>query len=154
MPGILCPTRGGEASYPNQDAAIEIAKQRGQTVHFLYVTDVRFLHKPPGAIMIDLEEQLEDMGAFLLAMAQDRADKRGVASTVHQRRGTFRQALADVIAAEGIEAVVLGSPGKEGRITSPEYLEKVSEFLVAEQGVEVFIVDQGEVAIHMEPSQR
>ena len=37
---ILCPTRGGQASYPNQDLAIAIAKEREVEILFLYITNV------------------------------------------------------------------------------------------------------------------
>ena len=40
---ILCPTRGGKGSYPNQDRAIAIAKERNAEVLFLYITNVEFL---------------------------------------------------------------------------------------------------------------
>ncbi|MEA3339900.1 MAG: universal stress protein [Chloroflexota bacterium] len=43
MGKILCATRGGEASYRTQDAAIELAKERGDTLLFLYVVDLHFL---------------------------------------------------------------------------------------------------------------
>lgn len=152
MPGILCPTRGGQASYANQDRAIQIAKERGEPLSFLYVTDVRFLQKPSGAITIDLEEELDEMGDFLLAMAQERAEKQGVDAEAHLRRGGFRAALADVIQKHGITTVVLGTPQDEGRITDEGYLDKATEFLVDELAVEVIVVNDGRIVVHRDPS--
>ena len=43
MGRILCPTRGGEGSYRTQDAAIAMAKERGDELVFLYVVDLDFL---------------------------------------------------------------------------------------------------------------
>jgi hypothetical protein len=40
MGKILCATRGGEASYRIQDAAIALAKERGDTLLFLYAESV------------------------------------------------------------------------------------------------------------------
>lgn len=40
---VLCATRGGEASYRTQDAAIAMAKQEDAELVFLFVADVSFL---------------------------------------------------------------------------------------------------------------
>ena len=40
---ILCPTRGGEASYANQERAIALAVEREAELIFLYVSNVHFL---------------------------------------------------------------------------------------------------------------
>lgn len=151
MPGILSPTRGGEASYPNQDRAIQLAKERQVPLHFLYVADARFIHKPSGPITIDLEQELGEMGEFLLTMAQERAEEQGIEAAAHLRRGAFREAMADVIQEQAITTVVLGSPSGATRITSEEYLEVVTEFLVEEQGVEVFVVHDGRIVMHRGP---
>lgn len=61
---ILVPTRGGESSYPNQDKAIEIAKQKGADILFLYITNIEFLEKVSRPVIVDI--------------AQERAGKAGV----------------------------------------------------------------------------
>jgi hypothetical protein len=66
---ILCATRGGEASYRSQDAAIALAKERGDELVFLYVVDLRFLDKTSAPIVVDVEKEMGKMGRFLLAMA-------------------------------------------------------------------------------------
>lgn len=151
MAGILCPTRGGEASYANQDRAIQLAKDRQAPLGFLYVTDVRFIHKPYGAITIDLEEELGEMGEFLLAIAQERAANQGVEAEIYVRRGGFRDTLADIIAEKGFSTVVLGSPSGAARITTEDYLDKVTQFLVDEQDVEVFVLKDGNIIMHRSP---
>jgi hypothetical protein len=50
---ILCPTRGGKGSYPNQDRAIAIAKERGAEILFLYITNVEFLGLTAAPKLID-----------------------------------------------------------------------------------------------------
>ncbi|HIQ01546.1 MAG TPA: hypothetical protein EYH30_05385, partial [Anaerolineales bacterium] len=45
MGKILCATRGGEASYRTQDAAIALARERGDSLIFLYVVDTHFLDR-------------------------------------------------------------------------------------------------------------
>ena len=148
MPGVLCPTRGGEASYPNQDRAIQIAKERGSGILFLYVTDVRFLGRIASPMIVDVEEEINEMGEFLLAMACERADKAGVVSRTLVLRGAFQDALVEAIQGNDVDVVVLGSPGGETGITTTDYLHELTAMLVDELSVEVYVVDQGEVQEH------
>ena len=148
MPGVLCPTRGGEASYPNQDQAIQIAKERGSGILFLYVTDVRFLGRIASPMIVDVEEEINEMGEFLLAMACERADKAGVVSRTLVLRGAFQDALVEAIQGNDVDVVVLGSPGGETGITTTDYLHELTAMLVDELSVEVYVVDQGEVQEH------
>ena len=79
MGRILCATRGGEASFRAQDAAIALAQERGDELLFLYVVDIGFLQKTERAVRPDVvKAEMEKMGEFLLAMAQERAQKQGV----------------------------------------------------------------------------
>ena len=72
MGRILCATRGGEASYRTQDAAIALARERGDELVFLYVVNISFLDTISRAVRPDtVSTELEKMGEFLLLMAQD-----------------------------------------------------------------------------------
>jgi nucleotide-binding universal stress UspA family protein len=148
---VLCPTRGGEASYPNQDRAIKIAKDRGASILFLYVTDVRFLGRIASPMIVDVEEEINEMGEFLLAMAGERADKAGVVSRSLVLRGAFQDALFEAIRRNDVSMVVLGSPGGETGITTTDYLHELTAMLISDMGVEVYVVDQGEVLEHFAP---
>jgi nucleotide-binding universal stress UspA family protein len=145
MATILCPTRGGEASYPTQDFAIQLAEERGADLIFLYVVDVRFLTKGSGAVVIDLEEELDEMGKFLLTMAQERAEKQGVEARRVVRRGGFQEALMEVIEGENVQTLVLGTPSTEDRLTTEEYLRDLAASLREEMEVEVVLVRDGQV---------
>ncbi len=151
MPAILCPTRGGEASYPNQDRAIALANEQGADLIFLYVADARFLGGTAGAVLVDLEEELEGMGEFLLEMAKERAEKQGLSAGSEVLSGSFREALSQAIQEYGITTVVLGSPGEESNITTDAYLETLTESLVKGQRVEVVIVRDGEIVRQQGP---
>ena len=151
MPGVLCPTRGGEASYPNQDRAIQIARERGSEILFLYVTDVRFLGRIASPMIVDVEEEINEMGEFLLAMAGERADKVGVVSRSLVLRGAFQDALVEAIHGNDVNVVVLGSPGGETGITTTDYLHQLIAMMVDELAVEVYVVDRGEVLEHFGP---
>ena len=50
MGKILCATRGGEASYRTQDAAVALAKEQGDELLFLFVVNLGFLDRTARAI--------------------------------------------------------------------------------------------------------
>jgi nucleotide-binding universal stress UspA family protein len=145
MTAILFPTRGGEASYPNQDRAIALAKEREARLIFMYVADVRFMTLMARPSVVELEEDIEELGEFLLAMAQERAASQGVKADMVVRRGMFGDALMDVIEAESVDVVVLGVPTGSTGITTPSYRQSVIRDLIAEMGVEVIVVDDGDI---------
>jgi nucleotide-binding universal stress UspA family protein len=98
MATVLYPTRGGDRTHRNQDRAAALAKERNARLIFLYVSNVSFLDRLGGPVRVDiLEDELDDLGEFLLAMAQERAEKSGVKTERVIRHGRFRPALADVI---------------------------------------------------------
>ncbi len=142
---ILCPTRGGKASYLNQDRAIALAKERGAELLFLYVTNVQFLEHTARAKVIDLEAELDEMGDFMLAMAQERAQKEGVKAYTTVRRGMFRQVLKDVLKEHPITTIVLGSSGESGSLVTPEYIQELGEQFSREAGVEFIVLHKGEI---------
>ena len=152
MPTILRPTRGGEASVPNQDRAIAIAKERGADLLFLYVSNIRFLNRVASAVLVDVEAELDELGEFLLAMAQERAEKVGVRAKTITRRGAFRPALEGIIKEhEEITTVVLGTGTGGTGVLPSGYLEDLAQRLVSEPGIEVILVDGGEVVGHHTP---
>ena len=142
---ILCPTRGGEASYPNQDRAIALAKERGADLHFLYVTDVRFLGLTAAPKVIDIETELDEMGEFLLVMARERARKVGVRAITSVRRGVFSVVLKEVIAEHPIETIVMGSSVRSTGVTTPNYIKKIAEEVSRETGVEFIVLHEGNI---------
>jgi len=151
MATVLCPTRGGEASFPNQDRAIAIAKEHGLDILFLYVSDVQFLNMIASPVLIDIHKELDRMGEFMLAMAQERAEKGGVQAKSAIRRGVFRQALQDVIQEHTIAAIVLGSAVGQTAVTTPDYMQNLVQWILAETGIQVYRVDQGEIIEHHTP---
>jgi len=107
---ILCATRGGEASYRTQQAAISLAKERGDEIVFIYIIDLRFLDKTAAPIVVDIESELEQMGRFFLLMAKERAMEQGVEARTITRKGIVRDEIINAILDEGANLVVLGRP--------------------------------------------
>jgi len=148
MTTILCATRGGEASYPNQDFAIALAKERNADLLFIYVTDVQFLNRLASPVLVDMEAEMDRLGEFLLLMAKERAEKAGVNAETVVRRGVFRGALEEVAEAHQVSLIMLGSPAGETSITGQEYLENLAEDVWADTGIETLLVHGGEITAH------
>jgi nucleotide-binding universal stress UspA family protein len=148
MATILCSTRGGQESYPNQDRAIAIAKEYEADLLFLYVSDVQFLNIVASAVVVDVQKELDKMGEFMLTMAQERAEQAGVMAKTAIRHGVFHHALKELIDEHQVATVVLGSSAGEDSYTTPAYIKELVQWLQAQAGVEVFIVHEGKVLEH------
>jgi len=152
MTTVLYPTRGGDNTHRNQDWAFSLAKERQARMLLLYVSNVHFLDHMLTPISIDrVWEELDELGEFLLTMAQDRAEDAGVTAEKAIRHGRFRDALKEVINEENVSTVVLGRPAQDTAITTTEYLQELAQQLTAESGVEVFLVHEGQVVNHFQP---
>jgi nucleotide-binding universal stress UspA family protein len=111
MGKILCATRGGEQSYRTQDAAIALAKERGDTLLFLYVVDLRFLNTVAGVGVIDMNHEMVQMGEFLVLMAKERAAEQGVEAETMVREGNVEEEVINVACEQDVSLVLLGEPG-------------------------------------------
>jgi nucleotide-binding universal stress UspA family protein len=145
MKKILTPTRGGEASQPNQDRAIQIAKDEGAELYFLYIADVSFLDRLASPVLVDMEAELSEMGEFVLAIAQERAEKQGVEAQALVHSGVFSEVIAMVIEEHDIDTLILGSPEEKTGITTREYLTDLSEELGERFDLEILLLSKGEV---------
>lgn len=140
MSVILCATRGGEASNRTQDKAIEIAKERGHTLLFLYVVDIHFLDKMAAPIVVDVEEELLHMGEFLLLMAKERAAAQDVEAETVCRKGVLRQEIKELAQQEEVKVVVLGQPTGAYSAFELADLTNFAEEIERETGTEAVIV--------------
>jgi hypothetical protein len=142
---ILCLTRGGEGSYPNQDGAVAIAKERGQEMMFLYISNIEFLDHTALPKVIDIETELDELGEFMLMMAQERAYNAGVTAHILVRRGFFSEVLSEVIEEFNIETVILGSSPDETGIITEEFLHDVTCEIHRKYDVEFIILREGKI---------
>ena len=137
---ILCPTRGGPASYSTQDKAIALAKERGDTLLFLYVVNLRFLDKTAAPIVVDVGDEVQEMGEFMLLMAKERAEEQGVATNTISRKGEVRKEIKKTAQEEDVSLVVLGRPAGEESAFQLAELEKFAAEIEREIGIEAVIV--------------
>ena len=137
---IICATRGGEASYNTQKAAIELAKERGDEIAFLYIIDLRFLNKTAAPIVVDIEHELEQMGRFFLLMAKERAEEHGIQAQTLIRKGNVRDEIKNASIETGASIAVLGRPAGELSSFQIESLEALANEVEEEIGVKVVLV--------------
>jgi nucleotide-binding universal stress UspA family protein len=141
MGKILCATRGGEASYRTQDAAITLAQERGDELLFLFIVDIDFLNKTERAVRPDVvSAEMEKMGEFLLFMAQERAQAQGVPASFILRHGEVREELKAAAREEEVDLVVLGKPAGEESAFALAGLEAFAAEVKADTGVEVHVL--------------
>lgn len=141
---ILCATRGGEASYPTQDAVIALAKEQGDELVFLYVVDTSFLNQTAAPLVVDVGSRLEKLGQFQLVMAQERAAAQEIKAQAIVRTGQLRSELIAV--AEEIDATLIVMGGALGPDAAFENasLQVFAADLQAETGVEVRILEMSD----------
>jgi nucleotide-binding universal stress UspA family protein len=137
---ILCATRGGEASYRTQQSAIQLAKERGDDIIYLYVIDLSFLNKTAAPIVINIENELEEMGRFFLLMATERSAEQGVEARSVIRKGIIQEEIKSTVTDEGATLVVLGSPAGEQSSFQIESLEAFADEIREETGAEAIIM--------------
>ena len=137
---ILCATRGGEASFRTQNAAIALAKERGDEVTFLYIVDLKFLDKTAAPIVVDVENEISQMGKFLLLVAKQRATEQGVKANMLSRKGNIRDEIKKAAVDIGATMVVLGRPAGEASTFQMTDLKAFAEDIKLETGVDAQIV--------------
>lgn len=140
MGKILCATRGGEASYRAQDAAIQLAKERNDVLVFLYVVNIDFLNKTAAPIVVDAENEVMKMGQFLLVMAQERAAEQGIEAETALYEGEVREELIKAVQELGASMVILGRPIDPEGVFATTGLENFAAAITAETGVETRII--------------
>lgn len=140
---ILCATRGGSASQPTHEQAIELARERGAELLFLYVFDQRILHKVVTPIVINVEAQIKHMLSYLRTTAQEQARQAGVRSRVIVRTGSLRKEINAVVGEEGVNLIVLGSPAGDSSLFVNEALGAFVAEVEEVTGVPVLALDAG-----------
>ncbi len=140
MQVILCATRGGEASIRTQEHAIALAKERGARLVFVFALDVAFLDKFVAPHVHAVDDEIEHMAEFLLALARDRAEKEGIEADYVVREGALADVLVKVAREVGATLIVLGRP-RESHVTTLEYLQhELLPYLERKTGAEVLLV--------------
>jgi nucleotide-binding universal stress UspA family protein len=138
---IVCATRGGEASRRAQERAIELARERGDPLIFVFVVDVTFTSHGHEALAEVVADELTRLGTRLLSIAQARAREQGIEAEAVVRHGSVWTTLRDFLAEVGAATLILGtpSPNSGSAAFSPDEVYAYAD-QISTTGSEVVIV--------------
>jgi hypothetical protein len=91
-------------------------------------------------IVVDVEDEISDMGEFLLLMAKERAAEQGVGANTICRKGNLRQEIKKAALEESVSMVLLGHPVSDKSAFQLAGLEKFAQEIESETGVKTEIV--------------
>lgn len=138
---IVCATRGGEGSRAVQIEAIRRAKESGQRLVFLYITDVDSLGNVDDTLIPALRHELNWMGKALLNIARHRADVAGLDTDVVIRVGHVGDEIEQFLTETRAERLFLGAPrGTTANVFGDDAIEKFAQKIQDETAVPVTII--------------
>ena len=141
MSGIVCAIRGGPGSQPTIDKALEVARRRNLPVYFLYVFNLDFMHHTSHSRADIITADMQQMGEFILMMAENLAADQDV-----QAEGIMRQGeVAEEISALGRELhadyVIMGRPKEERNVFTRERQRQLVSEIEEKTGAQVILVE-------------
>jgi nucleotide-binding universal stress UspA family protein len=139
MPGIVCAIRGGPYSRPTIQKAIKLSKKSKQRIFFLYVVNLEFLSNALHSNVVLMEEEITQMGEFILFNAQETARKKGLEAEAVIRKGQVGHEIKQLCEEIGAEYVILGKPksGQERNILDATALDDFASDVEATCGAKV-----------------
>lgn len=127
MAGIVCAIRGGPLSKSTIQKSIQLAKESGETIYFLYVVNLDFLTHSSSSRIEHISMEMQEMGEFILLDAQEKAQKQGVVAQGVIRDGIVIEEIIAFCAEIQPKYIVLGRPEteRENNLLTRERLEDV-----------------------------
>jgi len=144
MPGIVCAIRGGASSLPTIQKAIDLAKETGQQIHFLYVVNLDFLVATGRSRTHTIAHEMREMGEFILLKTQITAEREGVKAQGVVREGQVRKEIIEFSKEIEADYIVLGFPRGEGRedVFDHERLDEFSRQIESETGAKAVFPEE------------
>jgi nucleotide-binding universal stress UspA family protein len=143
---ILCAVRGRPENRETVTRAIDLALQHNCLLTFVHITDADFmaLATPTLSSLRIINQQLEEMGEFIMLILVDRATRRGVSKVNYiVCIGKFKKELLKVITHTQADLLVIGRPvGRRGSdlFKNDEFDDFMAE-LKRENGIKIVTVD-------------
>ena len=113
MAGILCAIRGGPSSHPTITTSIQLARETGEIIYFLYVVNLDFLTHSSSSKTNHISQELSEMGEFILLDAQEHAMQAGVPAEGVIREGQVVKEIITYCEEQQPSFVILGRPLEE-----------------------------------------
>jgi nucleotide-binding universal stress UspA family protein len=133
MSGIVCAVRGGPDSRPTIEKAIDLAKENGLALYFLYVVNIDFLDHTIRSRVQTISQQMQQMGEFILLSAQAAAKAKGIEAQGVVRHGNVTQEISSQCHEVKADYLVIGRPKfhlEDSLFTETvlaEFIERVEE---------------------------
>jgi nucleotide-binding universal stress UspA family protein len=143
MSGIVCAVRGGPDSKSTIAQAIDLARQTGLPLYFLYVVNLDFLSHTTSSRIHTISEQMHQMGEFILLAAQDSAAAQGITAQGVVRHGNVGEEIIDLCHELDADYLVLGRPKvqHEDSVFTHELLKRFVEQTEEQTGAKVILPD-------------
>lgn len=145
MSGIVCAIRGGPHSQPTIDKAISLADEKGLTLYFLYIVNLDFLAHTLSTRTRTINQEMEQMGEFILLAAQRRAAGQGVTAETVVRHGSVGEEIVKLCKELSADYLVLGRPQldeEEANVFTAARLRMFVDLVKAESGTEVILLEE------------
>ena len=110
MSCIVCALRSGPASQPTIRRTVALARECGETIYFLYVVNLDFLTSTTSIRTHTIEEEMRQMGEFILLATQTYAVQQGVQAQGVVRDGVVGEQIIALCREVEAHYVVLGRP--------------------------------------------
>jgi len=110
MSGIVCAIRGGPHSQSTIDRAIALSAETGLDLVFLYIVNLDFLEHTSSSRTQAITHDMEQMGEFILLVAQTSAEASGVKAKGVVRHGNVSKEIALLCHEIEAEYLVVGQP--------------------------------------------
>lgn len=141
MGTIVCAMRGGAGSRAVHLRAVELARETGCRVVFLYIIDLGGFAHHDGALLPAIRQELWWLGHTLLKIACQRANSEGVEAEMAVREGTVREEIVRFLAEVSAETLLLGAPRAiSGAVFGDDPIERFAESIAGQSGVKVEVV--------------
>jgi nucleotide-binding universal stress UspA family protein len=113
MSGILCAIRGGPSSRPTIATSIQLARETGEIIYFLYVVNLDFMTHSSSSKTNHISQELHDMGEFILLSAQEQATEAGAQAEGVILKGRVVDEIISYCEEQNPMYVILGRPEEE-----------------------------------------
>ena len=145
MSGIVCAIRGGPDSQPTISQSIALAKETGQIIYFLYVVNLDFLSHTATSRTRVVQNEMQQMGEFILLTAQSQALDKGASAEIVVRQGQVSTEIIELCRAIKANYVVLGRPRglTDADVFTHERLDQFAQHIEQESHAKVVLAQVG-----------
>lgn len=145
MSGVVCAIRGGPHSLPTISMAVSLARETNQPLYFLYVVNLDFLARTTSIRTHTINQEMEEMGEFILLSARGWAADQGVPAEGLVRHGAVGEEIVSLCNEVGAEYLVIGRPqleSDEDNVFTHARLQRFADQVKEQTGAEVIMPEE------------